>query len=180
LFSETLISLLKKNQFNEAISVAERVQDSGRQALKEIRLLLFETQSQKADEITDLIATLKERFSFVENRAGVQTDVILDGSLAHIPSEWNENLLWIAIEALNNALKHAHTDKVKVLFRCHVRRFEMEIVDKGIGFDIALSDNGGMGMHTMRERAELLGGRLSVTSSPGHGTKVLFSTDIKD
>jgi signal transduction histidine kinase len=180
LFSETLISLLKKNRTNDAISVAERVQDSGRRALKEIRLLLFETQSQSSDEITDLIAALRERFDFVENRVGVLTDITLDGTLAHIPSEWNENLFWITIEALNNVLKHAQTNKVKVLFHCQEKLFEMEIVDKGVGFDIALLDDGGMGMRTMRERAELLGGQLSVTSSPGHGTSVLLRAEIKE
>jgi len=180
LYSETLTSLLKKDQFNEAVSIAERIQDSGRRALKEIRLLVFETQSQKVDETTDLVTALQERFNFVENRVGIQTDIILDGTLAYIPSEWNENLYWIAVEALNNALKHAQTNKVKVFFRCRDGRFEMEIVDKGMGFDITLSNGGGMGMRTMRERAELLDGQLSVTSSPGHGTSVLLSAEIKE
>jgi signal transduction histidine kinase len=180
LFSETLIALLRKNQFSEAISVAERVHDSGRQALKEIRLLLFETQSPSAEEITDLVVALKERFSFVENRVGVQADISLEGTLTYIPAKWNGNLFWIAIEALNNALKHARADKVRIFFRLHNTRFEMEIVDKGVGFDPALLDDGGMGMHTMQERAELLGGQLSVTSSPGHGTKVLFCSEIKE
>jgi signal transduction histidine kinase len=180
LYSETLTSLLKKDQFNEAVSIAERIQDSGRRALKEIRLLVFETQSQKVDETTDLVTALQERFNFVENRVGIQTDIILDGTLAYIPSEWNENLYWIAVEALNNALKHAQTNKVKVFFRCRDGRFEMEIIDKGMGFDITLSNGGGMGMRTMRERAELLDGQLSVTSSPGHGTSVLLSAEIKE
>jgi signal transduction histidine kinase len=180
LFSETLIALLQKDQTNKAISVAERIQESGRRALKEIRLLVFETQSQEADEITDLIAALQERFNFVENRVGIQTDIILDGTLAFIPSEWNENLYWITIEALNNALKHAQTNKVKVFFHCRDNHLEMKIVDKGVGFDPNFSNNGGMGMRTMQERAELLGGQLSVTSSPGHGTTVSFRAEIQE
>jgi signal transduction histidine kinase len=46
-------------------------------------------------------------------------------------------------------------------------------------FDIALSNDGGMGMRTMRERAELLGGQLSVIVT-GHGTSVLLRAEIKD
>jgi PAS domain S-box-containing protein len=180
LYSETLTTLLKKDQFNDAVSIAERIQDSGRRALKEIRLLVFETQSQKVDETTDLVTALQERFNFVENRVGIHTDIILDGTLAYIPSGWNENLYWIAVEALNNALKHAQTNKVKVFFRCRDGCFEMEIVDKGMGFDITLSNSGGMGMRTMRERAELLDGQLSITSSPGHGTSVLLRAKIKE
>jgi signal transduction histidine kinase len=179
LFSETLIALLNKDQTNKAISVAERIQEGGRRALKEIRMLVYETRSQEGDEIVDLIAALQERFSFVENRVGVQTDIILDGTLPYIPSEWNENLFWITIEALNNMLKYAQTNKVKVFFRYRDKHLEMEITDKGVGFDPGLSNDGGMGMRTMRERTELLGGQLSVTSSPGHGTSVLFRAEIK-
>ena len=180
LFSETLTSLLKKDQVTKALSVAKRIEESGRRALKEIRILVFETQSQESDEITDLLAALRDRFSFVENRAGVQTEIILDGTLPYIPSEWNENLFWITIEALNNALKYAQTNKIKVFFRYREKRLEMEIVDKGAGFDPDHRNGGGMGMRTMRERAELLGGKLFVTSSPGCGTSVLFSAEIKE
>lgn len=179
LFSETLTALLKKGQLNKAISVAERIQESGWRALKEIRMLVFETQVQETDEITDLLAALRERFNFVENRAGVQAEIILDGSLPYIPSEWNENLYWITIEALNNALKYAQTNKVKVFFRYRDKCLEMEIVDKGAGFDPDLLNSGGLGMQTMKERAELLGGELSIISSPGNGTTVLFSAEIK-
>ncbi|MBE0672517.1 MAG: PAS domain-containing protein [Anaerolineales bacterium] len=180
LFSETLASLLKKGQVAKALSVAERIEESGRRALKEIRMLVFESQSQESDEITDLLAALRDRFSFVENRAGVQTEIILDGTLPYIPSEWNENLFWITIEALNNALKYAQTNKVKIFFRYKDKRLEMEIVDKGVGFDPDHRNGGGMGMRTMRERAELLDGKLFVTSSPGCGTSVLFSAEIKE
>ncbi|CAG0953438.1 partial Sensor histidine kinase LiaS, partial [Anaerolineae bacterium] len=179
LFSETLISLLMKDQINKALSVAERLKESGRQALKEIRMLVFETQSQESGEVTDLLAALRERFSFVEDRVGVQTEIVLDSTLPYIPSEWNENLFWITIEALNNALKYAQTNKIKVFFRYRDRRLEMEIVDKGAGFDPDHSNGGGMGMRTMQERAELLSGKLSVTSAPGYGTSVLFSAEIK-
>lgn len=179
LFSETLESLLKKEQIKKAISVAERIQESGRRALKEIRLLVFETQSQ-TDEITDLVAVLQERFNFVENRVGIQTEIVLEDTLTDIPLEWNENLFWITVEALNNALKHAQANKVKVFFRCKDGSLEMEIVDKGIGFDPTLTYSGGLGMRTMRERAELLGGQLSIASSRGHGTSVLFHAKIKE
>jgi NarL family two-component system sensor histidine kinase LiaS len=52
-------------------------------------------------------------------------------------------------------------------------RAELEVVDDGRGFSLeAVSDKGGMGLITMRERAEQLGGTLTILSSPGEGTKV--------
>ncbi len=51
----------------------------------------------------------------------------------------------------------------------------IEIVDDGRGFDVAetLLSRDGYGLHTMRERMELVGGTLTIDSSPGHGTRVI-------
>jgi signal transduction histidine kinase len=177
-FSEALMTQVRKGQSDKAISVAERIQEGGKRALKEIRLLLYETQSQEANEITDLVAVLKERFNFVENRLGIQTDIILDGALTSIPVEWNENLFWIAIEALNNAIKHAFAQKVQVRFRCSPHWFDLEVSDDGKGFDVAKVHVGGMGLDNMRERAGLLGGALTIVSQPDKGTTVYFGAEI--
>ncbi|CAG1015689.1 Sensor histidine kinase LnrJ [Anaerolineales bacterium] len=177
-YSDALMTSLRKEQFQKAISVAERIQESGRRALKEIRLLLYETQSQEANEITDLVAVLKERFSFVENRVGIQTDIVLVGALDSIPKEWNENLFWMTNEALNNAIKHAFARKVWVRLCCSPQRLELEVSDNGKGFDITKARIGGMGLDNMHERASLLGGTLTIESQPEKGTTVRFGAEI--
>ena len=177
LYSESLNALLRNNQINKALIVAERIQESGRRALKEIRMLIFETQSQKTNEITDLVAVLRERFNFVENRVGIHTDIVLDGKLESIPPEWNENLFWMIIEALNNAIKHASAQRVQVCLRCSPQRLELEVSDNGKGFDVAKTGIGGMGLENMRERASLLGGTLTIESQPSKGTTVRFGAE---
>ena len=52
-------------------------------------------------------------------------------------------------------------------------------MDDGIGFDAARIYSGGMGLRNMRERAELLGGQLSLKSAPGMRTSVIFQTEVK-
>ena len=180
LFSETLISLLEKEEIEKAINTAKRILESGEQALREIRLLLYETQSVLADKSTNLVNVLEERLNMVERRVGINAEIICDDeSLTNYPSEWNENLYWIVIEALNNALKHAHAHSVKISIHFREKQIEMKIKDDGTGFDTSRTQSGGLGTHTMRERAELLGGQLSINSSAGQGTCVCFKVQLE-
>jgi len=179
LFSETLIALLEKNQTEKAIQVAERIQESGQQALKEIRLLVYETQSLLIDEGVNLLSTLEDRLDKVERRVGIKAQLIAVAEpMAYYPPEWNENLYWMIIEALNNSLKHAQARNIEVVIGCSEEQLEVEVKDDGVGFDTSPVRSGGFGMRSMRERAEILGGELSVQSSLGNGTRVCFKAKI--
>ena len=181
LFSDTLSSLLEKKETERAIHVTKRIQESGRQALKEIRLLLYDTQSPLADENTDLRSLLEERLEMVERRVGIKAEIIsLNDAIVRYPTAWNENLYWMAIEALNNSLKHAQARRVTISFSWNEDELTLKIEDNGIGFDVNNMPLGGFGMRTMRERAELLGGDLSIKSSPEKGSCVSFRIRIEE
>jgi signal transduction histidine kinase len=179
LFSETLGSALEKNHIERARQIAGRLQKSARQALKETRLMLYQLQPSAAGGIPDLIQELETRLATVERRSGIRAEIIQEGSLDDCSPAWNENLFWITIEALNNALKHAQARSVKIILRCSTRRLELEVLDDGNGFDPAKPHTGGLGLGNMRERAGLLGGSLAIVSAPGEGTRVLFSVEIE-
>jgi signal transduction histidine kinase len=67
-----------------------------------------------------------------------------------------------------------------VYIRAEDGRVELEVVDDGQGFDPdAVSDRGGMGLASMRERAEKLGGSLTVLSAPGEGTRIKVSVEVR-
>ncbi|QOC91409.1 sensor histidine kinase [Micromonospora craniellae] len=76
----------------------------------------------------------------------------------------------IAMEALNNARRHARATQVQVRLRVAGSRLCLQIRDDGQGRRPDRPD--GVGMHSMRERAEELGGAFVVTSTPGAGTLV--------
>ena len=180
LSSETLVSLLSKGQTENAIQVAERIQESGRQALKEIRLLIYESHPNLTDENTDILAALEERLNMVERRVGLCTEFYHnDDFMEHYVPEWNENLYWMIMEALNNALKHAKARRIRLIMNCSERQLDMKVLDDGIGFDLGRLRGGGLGMRTMQERAATLGGELHIESSPGHGTSVCYTARIR-
>jgi signal transduction histidine kinase len=86
----------------------------------------------------------------------------------------------IAQEALNNARRHAQARHIAVELRFDEAGVTLKVSDDGIGFDMPRSFNdltrsGHFGLMGMHERAQLAGGRLTVTSSPGKGTTVAVS-----
>jgi signal transduction histidine kinase len=180
LFSETLVSTLDKNNVERARQISGRIQESARQALKETRLLLYQTQTPVEGRDVDLIEELNARLANVELRAGIRAQLILEGSLEHCPAAWHENLFWITIEALNNSLKHAQARRVQINIRSFPKYVELEVKDNGRGFDTARPNAGGYGLRTMRERTDLLGGELTLTSNPAKGTSVLLRVEIKE
>ena len=143
---------------------------SARQALKEMRLLLYELRLASSFEI-NLVEMLKIRLEAVEQRAGITAELeIGDGS--HWPQEWERELYPIAMEALNNALKHARAGHVWVKLDGNQSAFKMQIIDNGCGFYPDAVPEGGLGLRNMEERAEYLGARLQVQSEVGQGTRI--------
>jgi signal transduction histidine kinase len=149
----------------------DRLGEISQQALKEMRLLVYELRPLVLRR-EGLVGALQQRLDAVEKRAGVDARLLVEGTI-ELPTSVEEALYRIAQEALNNALKHAAATSVTVTVRARGDRVELEVMDDGRGFDPgALSDKGGMGLVGMRERAEKMGGTLAVLSRPGAGTRV--------
>jgi signal transduction histidine kinase len=147
------------------------IEDVAQQALKEMRLLIFELRPPAlANE--GLQGALHHRLSAVEKRAGVEARLLTDEVL-DLPSAVEEALYAIAVEALNNALKHAAATHVTVRLLVEDGCIKMEVADNGRGFDPQkIEETGGMGLKSMRERVAQLNGDLEIISQPGAGTRV--------
>jgi PAS domain S-box-containing protein len=154
-----------------------RIGEIAQQALKDMRLLVYELQPSNLER-EGLIGALHHRLNAVEKRAGVEARLLTD-QMVELPSSVEEALYGVAQEALNNALKHADARSVMVYIRVSDEHVELEVVDDGKGFaPNAASDQGGLGLTTMRERVEKVGGSLTILSTPGKGTRVKASIGI--
>ena len=104
---------------------------------------------------------------------------LISDELPHLPDEMADGLYRIAREALNNVLKHAEAGAVTVTIRSEGETVILEILDDGQGFDPeAARDGGGMGLVSMRERAEKLGSELFIDSVMNQGTKVRVAVEL--
>jgi signal transduction histidine kinase len=177
LFAEAGRDLARDGELERVESYLTRLGEIAQQALKEMRLLVYQLRP-LALQREGLVGALQQRLDAVEGRIGVKARLLTEG-LVELPAPVEEGLYRIAQEALNNALKHAAATSVTVYIRTEDERVELEVVDDGQGFDPdAVSDRGGMGLASMRQRAEKLGGSLTVLSAPGEGTRVKVSVGV--
>jgi signal transduction histidine kinase len=100
--------------------------------------------------------------------------VVEAGELPALASQQETALYRVAQEAIGNALRHSGSRQVSVCLFQRQRSVVLEVTDHGSGFD-PRSALAGLGLTTMRERATSAGGRLSISSAPGAGTRVRLS-----
>jgi signal transduction histidine kinase len=160
-----------------------------REALSE----LITDVSQSIDEIRAVAMDLRP--SFLENtnftdavhwhavkmqeQAGVAINVQLEGLIKVDPGA-KENLYRIYQEALSNALKHSGASAINVMLRSKKSSLLLEISDDGKGFNPAHPDQrgSGIGLSTIKERVELLGGILRIKSSDTNGTVISIEVPV--
>jgi signal transduction histidine kinase len=178
LFAEAGRDLARDGELGRVEGYLTRLGEIAQQALKEMRLLVYQLRP-LALQREGLVGALQQRLDAVEGRVGVEARLMAQ-KLVELPAPVEEGLYRIALEALNNTLKHAAATSVTVYIRAEDERVELEVVDDGQGFDPdTVSDRGGMGLASMRERAEKLGGSLTILSAPGRGTRVKVSVAMR-
>ena len=129
-----------------------------------------------------ILATINWFTREFQKASGIRIEKRLDIEEKDIPVSTRIVIYRIAQEALNNAAKHSQADLIEFRLR-KADRIELLIRDNGKGFDLnrKVSEDGsrkGIGLSSMRERAELSGGSFTVESSIGKGTAILASWPI--
>jgi two-component system, NarL family, sensor kinase len=115
-----------------------------------------------------------------------QLDVQVSATHQRLAEHVETAIYRTAQEALQNAAKHASAHSVRVRLFPQRDKMVLEVADDGAGFDPAALPTGwqagggpsGFGLAGMRERAELLGGRLDLSSAPGRGTTVRLTVPL--
>ena len=150
--------------------MVEKIGENARQALREMRLFLFELEPMDIEK-NGLVSTLRQRLDSVEGRSGIQPRMIADNELL-LSVEKETEIYYVVEEALNNILKHANAKSVVVKLKQRKASIYLEIVDNGCGFDPDNIELGRKGLKNMKDRAKRIKGKLNITSSPEHGTKI--------
>ncbi len=138
--------------------------------LAEMRALIFELRPESL-ETEGLVAALAKQAASVQARHNLRVETVFCEE-PKMPFECKEALYRIAQEAMHNTVKHARAARVGLRLECGEAGVALEIEDDGAGFDPGGSFPGHLGLKSMRERVERLGGRLTIDSAPGKGTRV--------
>jgi PAS domain S-box-containing protein len=153
--------------------VLARIGENARQAVREMRLFLYQMQPPDLEK-DGLVSAIHHRLSAVEGRADIKARLLADESVA-ISKEKEVELYYIVQEALNNVLRHAHAKNVTVKLKQGKRNVILEIQDDGCGFDPKNLDRAGLGLANMKERALKIAGKTKITTKPDQGVHIVVT-----
>lgn len=152
-------------QLAQSITATRTGLDETRRALKALR----------ANPLEDLGLLLALRTMALEmaERARLELELSLPEQIPPLRPEFEQCLYRIAQEALENVNRHACATRVCVRFEIQPAGLSLVIQDDGVGMDLAkVEKNGHYGLQGMRERAQLAGGTVVITSQPNQGTRL--------
>lgn len=174
LISIELISQYSHEDWDLARQELTHVRELGQQVLSEIRRIMYELRPGIMDE-EGLVKNLINYLNDFQNKFDIYIDFECDTRSLHFDSQLEIALFRILQEALTNARKHAGVNKMSVHLEERDQHIALTIEDQGRGFEIEKvlqSQKESYGIIGMRERTELLNGKMEIVSSPGAGTQI--------
>lgn len=146
-------------------------------SLEGLQRMISDLRPSQLDDL-GLSAALRWCGQEVERRSDLQVEFKVEGEARPLSPAVSTALFRIAQEALNNVMKHASANHVDIDLRYGEWAVWVQVHDDGQGFDLdqlSTTDRTSWGLLGMRERAELLGGRVELETSPGQGVLVRVS-----
>jgi PAS domain S-box-containing protein len=167
--AKTARTLMDQNP-EQASDPLEYVLSLAEAGLAEMRALIFELRPESL-ESEGLVTALQKQAAALRARHEIAVEALLCEEPEASP-EAKEAVYRIAQEALHNTVKHARANRAQIRMECDSSRINLEISDDGVGFEAGGEFPGHLGLRSMRERAERLGGTLEVETAPGSGTTI--------
>jgi two-component system sensor histidine kinase DegS len=178
--SEQCRSLLQDERIDQLGLMLDRLCDATREGLHEVRRFIADLRPGRIEE-QGLTAVLQEYIRRYQDTYGVRASFEAD-VVSRMSIETEIVIYRIFQEALQNAHKHAPGASISVLLTERHNHIMLIIRDDGPGFDprevARRAGRESWGLTSMRERAELIGAKLVVSSRPGHGTEVSFALPL--
>jgi signal transduction histidine kinase len=141
--------------------------------IQQVREMSLKLRPSMLDDL-GLLPALLWHFEHYTKQTQVTVNFDHRGLERKLPPDIATGVYRIIQEALNNAAKYARVNQVFVNIQADEEKIKLKIEDLGCGFDPAsASGKASSGLSGMRERAQLLGGMLTIQSTPGEGVKII-------
>jgi signal transduction histidine kinase len=182
----TLQQLVEKQDIAKSVQLLESGKNLLKQTIEEVRRIMMDLRPSMLDDlgILSTISWFCREFQAVYGGVSVKQDIQVAED--DIPEPLKIIIYRILQEALNNAAKHSGGSTIAVSLKQVDGRLEFSVEDNGKGFDLKQVARNydipvmeGLGLLSMRERAELSGGTLRIKTEPGSGTAVIASWGLR-
>lgn len=121
-----------------------------------------------------LVAALRQHTDMIRDQHGLAVQFETVGEIERLPGETETAIYRIVQEALTNVVRHANATRADILIERRKESLIVIVEDNGIGFDPLHTGTNHLGMLGMRERADMLGGSLTIESSLDQGSTVFL------
>jgi PAS domain S-box-containing protein len=161
----------------EARDRIARARDVARSGLEEARRSVLALSSPLPVN-DDLIGAIRALVNHSRLSTKTQLEFSTRGTAVRLARRVAEDLLRIIQQAVDNALKHARASSIRIELAFNRKEVQLQIKDDGKGFDVRKARRG-VGLIGMRERAKEIGGKFTLNSKPGKGTRVEVTVPLR-
>jgi len=161
---------------NKAKNELSLLKDIVRDSLKDIRKIIYDLMPMSLDDL-GLIPTIERLIINFKDETNINVDFSYDKK-----NEIKESIIQLTIfrivqEGLNNIKKHSKANNVIIILNIGIEKIYLKIKDDGIGFNVnekidSLDNKLGFGLYNIRERVDLLKGKIDIESELNKGTKI--------
>jgi signal transduction histidine kinase len=175
------LAKLNLNTFgdNQDQETKTKISDTRQLVSKAITDLRDLSRSMYAEKITELgfQEAITNELKILQNSRQYETELKVTGQAYKLEPQKEMILFRIVQEAINNTLKHAKAKKIIANLNYEVEFITLRLSDDGTGFDPKMLAPGktGIGFKSMQSRITLVGGKLTIDSSPGNGTAITIN-----
>jgi signal transduction histidine kinase len=165
--ARTARTLLERGDADRAGSSVEYLINLAEMGTAEMRALLFELRPESLAQ-EGLVAAIAKQAASLRARHSIEVEATLCDE-PDVPLDVKEAIYRIAQEATHNTVKHARASRIAVRLACDDDGVTLQVEDNGQGFDPGGAFPGHLGLRSMQERVERLGGSFDIRSAPGAG-----------
>ena len=151
-------------RLNQALALVEETIVNAREISGDLRPAVL--------DYAGLLAAVDDYSRQFQSRTAIAVEVVGSDRGMRLSPEKEIGLFRIVQEALTNCRKHSDSRRISIQLNGDDERIVLSIADDGVGFDLAKVEHPALGLLSMRERAEAIGGKFWMESLPGKGTRI--------
>ncbi len=169
------LRMIERDSADPAAVIArcQEVKQIADEVLENLHRLSMDLRPAALDHL-GLVAALRQHAEMVSDLHKLPVQFAVVGSIERLPGESETAIYRIVQEALTNIVRHASATRVDILLERRDGTLVVVVEDNGVGIDPTQVQPDQLGVVGMRERAEMLGGTITIESAPGKGTTIFL------
>lgn len=172
--SELVDRAVREQTVDQALKEIQSIRKMLRSSLREVRRIIYDLRPMALDDL-GIVPTIRKYVTTTAEYTNLDIEFITLGDEKRLEQEYEVTLFRVMQESLQNAIKHSEGSKIVVRLEIGESFLSLMVTDDGKGFDPEQKKDKTFGLVGMKERVEMLKGKLLVDSSGEKGTRIYIN-----